>query len=385
MESGRSGPLEGIRILEFAGVGPGPFCAMLLADMGAEVVTIDRVVPHGLGIKREPKHNPITRSRRSIAVDLKHPAGRETVLKLVAAADATIEGNRPGVMERLGLGPDECLAVNPRLVYGRMTGWGQDGPKAMEVGHDLNYLAMSGLLSMIGPKGGAPTVPLNLLGDFAGGGAYLAIGILSALLEARVSGRGQIVDAAMIDGIGSLMTAQFGFLASDRWLSQRGSNFLDGGAPWYATYETSDGKYVSVAAVERKFFDELLRAMDIDPADVTDHMDRSCWPALSERFAGIFRSKSRDAWCLVMEGREACFAPVLDITEAQHEPHALARGGFVDVDGVVQPAPAPRFSRTPSRVRRPPPRPGEHTREVLDAWGFSAEAIDDLRANNAIA
>ena len=380
-----SGPLKGIRIVEFAGVGPGPFCAMLLADMGAEIISLDRTTPHGLGIKKEARFNPTTRSRVSMAVDLKSASGRAVVLRLLEQADALIEGYRPGVMERLGLGPETCLERNRKLVFGRGTGWGQEGPLAESVGHDLNYLALTGALSMIGSRDRGPAIPLNLLGDYAGGGLYLALGIVSALLEAKTSGKGQIVDAAMIDGIQSLMTHYFAFIASGRWVFERESNFFDGGAPWYNVYETKDGKHISVAPVERKFYDQLLEAMGLDPAKVPDQLDRETWPELRRRFADIFRSKTRDEWCEVMEGREVCFAPVLNIDEAVNHPHMRARRSFLDVDGVLQPAPAPRFSRTPSSVRSGPPIPGSNTIEIMSAWGFSDAEIADLRKNGAIA
>ena len=380
-----SGPLKGIRIVEFAGVGPGPFCAMLLADMGAEIISLDRMTPHGLGIKKEARFNPTTRSRLSMAVDLKSASGRAVVLRLLEQADALIEGYRPGVMERLGLGPETCWERNPKLVFGRGTGWGQEGPLADSVGHDLNYLALTGALSMIGSRDRGPAIPLNLLGDYAGGGLYLALGIVSALLETRISGKGQIVDAAMIDGVQSLMTHYFAFIASGRWIFERESNFFDGGAPWYNVYEAKDGKHVSVAPVERKFYDQLLDAMGLDPAKVPDQLDRETWPELRRRLADIFRSKTRDEWCEVMEGREACFAPVLTIEEAVKHPHMRARRSFLDVDGVLQPAPAPRFSRTPSSVRSGPPIPGSNTNEIMSAWGFSDAEIADLRKNGAIA
>jgi alpha-methylacyl-CoA racemase len=367
----RSGPLVGLRIVEFAGVGPGPFCAMLLADMGAEIVTVDRVAAHHLGIPKEPRFNPTLRNRQSIALDLKSPDGVRTALDLVARADALIEGNRPGVMERLGLGPDACFAVNPALIYGRMTGWGQDGPMAQAVGHDLNYLAISGALSMIGPRGGAPAIPLNLLADLGGGGVYLAVGILAALIEARASGTGQVVDAAMVDGLGSLLTHQAGFLASGRWVPERGENFLDGGAPWYNVYETADGGHVTVAAVERKFYDVLLARMGLDPGDFEDQLDRTTWPDLRARFSAIFKTRTCDEWTAIMDGHAACFAPVLSPDEAALHPQLIARGNFIDVDGVRQPAPAPRFSRTPPCVRHGPPEPGADTAAVLAAWGIA--------------
>jgi alpha-methylacyl-CoA racemase len=380
-----SGPLKGIRIVEFAGVGPGPFCAMLLADMGAEIISLDRTTPHGLGIKKEARFNPTTRSRLSMAVDLKSASGHAVVLRLLEQADALIEGYRPGVMERLGLGPETCWERNPKLVFGRGTGWGQEGPLAESVGHDLNYLALTGALSMIGSRDRGPAIPLNLLGDYAGGGLYLALGIVSALLETRTSGKGQIVDAAMIDGVQSLMTHYFAFIASGRWVFERESNFFDGGAPWYNVYETKDGKHVSVAPVERKFYDQLLDAMGLDPSKVPDQLDRETWPELRRQLADIFRSKTRDEWCEVMEGREACFAPVLTIEEAVKHPHMRARRSFLDVDGVLQPAPAPRFSRTPSSVQGGPPIPGSNTSEIMSAWGFSDAEIVDLRKSGAVA
>ena len=379
MSSPTGGVLSGIRIVELAGVGPVPFAAMLLADMGADIVTVDRLVPSGLGVKKEPRFDPTTRSRPSIAVDLKSRQGQAVVLRLVGQADALLEGFRPGVMERLGLGPDVCAQRNPRLVFGRATGWGQDGPLANSVGHDLNYLAITGALSMIGPRDGTPSIPLNLLGDYAGGGVYLALGVLAAILEAKRSGQGQVVDAAMVDGIESMMTHYFAYVASGRWKLQRESNFFDGGAPWYAIYETSDGKHVSVAPVERKFYEQLLVGMGLDAATVPDQLDRSTWPELRRQFAAIFRGKSRDQWCQVMEGRDACFAPVLDLEEAPRHPHLAARHGFETVDGVLQPAPAPRFSRTPSAVRRPPPVPGADTGAALRAWGFNDDELDALR------
>jgi len=380
-----TGPLAGIRMVEFTGVGPGPFCAMLLADMGAEIVSIARTTGHGLGIKKEPRFDPTTRSRKSLAVDLKSPAGQAVAMRLTAQADALIESYRPGVMERLGLGPKACWEKNARLVYGRGTGWGQEGPLADSVGHDLNYLAVTGALAMIGSRDRGPAIPINLLGDYAGGGLYLALGIVSALLEARVSGQGQVVDAAMVDGIGSLLTPQYAFMASGRWVLERESNLLDGGAPWYNVYETSDGKYVAIAPVERKFYDQLLEVLGLDPALVPDQLDRASWPALRRQFADIFRTKTREQWCRVMEGREVCFAPVLDAAEAVDFPHTRARKSFLEVDGVLQPAPAPRFSRTPSSVRCGPPIPGGDRDEIMLAWGFSEAEIAGLRRDGAVA
>ncbi|MBA2935285.1 CoA transferase [Sphingomonas sp. CGMCC 1.13654] len=367
------GPLVGIRVVEFAGVGPGPFCAMLLADMGADVITLDRAVPSNLGIPKEPRFNPITRSRRSIALDLKTEEGRATALAFIAKADALIEGHRPGVMERLGLSPEICHAINPALVYGRMTGWGQEGPLADSVGHDLNYLAMTGALALMGPPE-KPAIPLNLIGDYGGGGVYLALGLLAAIIEARRSGKGQVVDAAMIDGILSLMTAQFGFLESRRWSPVRGSNFLDGGAPWYNVYETADGAHVSVAAIEPKFYCELVAGMGLEASDLPEQMDQAAWPSVRERFAAVFRSRTRDAWVQVMAEREACFAPVLSPAEAARHPHMVARGSHRPVAGVLQPVPAPRFSRTPSTVQGDPPRVGDHDADILADWGVALPA-----------
>ena len=379
------GPLAGVRVVEFAGIGPGPFCAMLLADMGAEVISLDRTTPHGLGFKKETRYNPINRSRRSLAVDLKAPEGIAIALRLLEQADALIEGFRPGVMERLGLGPQECWKVNQRLVFGRMTGWGQEGPFVDVVGHDLNYLAMSGVLPLLGARDRKPAIPLNLLGDFAGGGLYLALGIVSAILESKRSGKGQVVDAAMVDGVASLMTNHFGYEASGNWKAQRESNVIDGGAPWYNLYETKDGKYVSVAAVERKFYLQLLEGMGLDADELPDPADREAWPRVREQFAAVFARRTRDEWCAAMQGREACFAPVLDAQEAMQHPHARARKSYQEVDGVMQPVPAPRFSRTPSAVQCPAPVPGEHTAEVLSAWGFSPAEIEDCGARGLIA
>jgi alpha-methylacyl-CoA racemase len=358
---------------------------MLLADMGAEVVTITRPQPRELGIPREPRFNLTARSRGSIAIDLKNAAGREIVLRMMKRAHALVEGHRPGVMERLGLDPDTCLSANPTLVYGRMTGWGQSGPLAMTVGHDLNYLAITGVLSLFGSNGKPPAIPLNLIADLGGGGTFLALGILAAIMEAKTSGKGQIVDVAMVDGIGSLLTHMFSFFSSGRWIYEREMNFLDGGAPWYNTYETSDGKYVSVAAVERKFFDELLTAMGLLASEIPDQLDRETWPQLKERFAAIFHSKTRDEWCDIMDGKETCFAPILSIEEAMRHPHLVARSNFISVEGVQQPAPAPRFSRTPAAVRRAPASPGADTDEILRSWDFTDEEVKALRKIKVIA
>jgi alpha-methylacyl-CoA racemase len=384
MHSTKDGALRGIRIVEIAGVGPVPFAAMLLADMGAQIITVDRLEPSGLGVKKEPKFDPTTRSRSSIALDLKSEQGREVVLRLVKQADALIEGFRPGVMERLGLGPSECARINKQLVFGRATGWGQEGPLSQAVGHDLNYLAITGALAMMGPRKGVPSVPLNLIGDYAGGGVYLAMGVLAALLEAKASGEGQVVDAAMVDGIESMLTHYYGYLASNRLTLKRESNYFDGGAPWYGVYETSDGKYISIAPVERKFYDELLLAMGLDPKAIPDQLDRSTWQTLRLQFEAIFRGKTREQWCQIMAGRDACFAPVLDLSEAPQHPHLAARRGFEEVDGVLQPGPSPRFSRTPSAIRQPPPKPGSNTHEALSAWGFNANELQALQKAGVI-
>lgn len=376
--------LSGYKIIEFAGIGPAPMCAMLLSDMGAEVLRIDRAEDAGLGIAMEPKFNLLGRGRRSVAIDLKRSEGTEVVLRLLERADALIEGFRPGVMERLGLGPEQCLARNPRLVYGRMTGWGQEGPLARAAGHDANYIALVGALHSIGRKGEAPVPPLNLIGDFGGGALYLALGVVAGLLETQKSGKGQVIDVAMIDGAASLMTAIYGLRAAGLWSDNRGENILDSGAHYYNVYETSDGKYVAIGSIEAKFYQELLRLTGLEADRLPGQNDRSSWPAMNERLAAIFRTKTRDEWCRIMEGSEVCFAPVLSMKEAPNHPHNRHRGTLVEYDGVVQPAPAPRFSRTPSAIQRPPARPGEHTEEALRDWGFSPSELEQLRARGAI-
>ena len=366
------GPLAGIRIIEMAGIGPAPFCCMLLADMGAEVVRIDRLTPSGLGVDTPVRFDLLNRGKRSIALDLKSPEGAATVLKMVGKADILIEGFRPGVMERLGLGPDRCLEANPRLVYGRMTGWGQEGPLAQAAGHDLNYIALTGALDAIGPAGGPPSIPLNLLGDFGGGSLYLAMGVLAALVEARASGKGQVVDAAIVDGVANLMTMFHAFRQMGAWNEARGGNLLDGGAPFYSVYETRDGRHVTLAALERKFYDEAIHRLGLDRADLPDREDRRQWPALREKFAAAIAAKTSDELCEALEGTDACFAPVLDMDEAQKHGHMAARGIYRDVAGVAQPGPAPRFSRTPSEIARPPVGAGADTEAVLADWGIEA-------------
>ena len=378
------GPLTSVKVVELAAIGPAPFCAMLLADLGADVIRLDRTVPVDLGVRVSADRNLLNRGRRSVAVDLKTSAGIEIVKRLVMDADVLIEGFRPGVTERLGIGPDECLHLNPHLVYGRVTGWGQTGPLAHAAGHDIDYIALSGVLGTIGPEEGAPVPPLNLIGDYGGGGAYLALGVISAVLEARTSGRGQVVDAAMVDCAASLLTSVFSQKASGSWVGKRGSNALDGGAPWYRTYETADGKYVAIGAIEPKFYDELLRLVGIDDDSRRLQHDREAWPRLREQFARAFKGKTRAEWCAILEGSDACFAPVLDLDEAPSHPHARARRTFIEVDGVVQPAPAPRFSRTSPQVRSSPPQPGQHTDAVLASVGYTAAECARFRAEGVV-
>jgi len=373
------GPLTGFKVIELAGIGPGPMCAMLLADMGAEIIRIDRVNPPSRG-----GVDLLNRGRRSVSVDLKNPEGIETILRLTGEADALIEGFRPGVTERLGLGPDDCWARNPRLVYGRVTGWGQDGPLAQAAGHDINYIALTGALHAIGDQNNPPAPPLNLIGDFGGGAMYLALGVVSALLESTRSGKGQVVDAAMVDGAASLMTFIYGLKASGQWIDERGRNLVDGGAYFYGTYETADGKFICIAPIEMQFHSEFLKRMAIDPGDIANQMDRAQWPALKARLAVIFKTKSRDEWCVHLEGTDVCFAPVLDTDEAPNHPHNKARDVFVEDFGVVQPAPAPRFGRTPSAIQSPPPQPGEHTSAALADWGFTTDEIATLKECGAV-
>jgi alpha-methylacyl-CoA racemase len=370
----------GLRIVELASIGPVPMCGMLLADLGADGVRVDRLRASGLGVEMAPRFDVNARSRRSVALDLKAPAGREAVLRLVARADVLLEGFRPGVTEKLGLGPAECQAVNPRLVYGRMTGFGQQGPLAQAAGHDLNYIALTGVLHAIGPAAGQPVPPLNLVGDYGGGALYLALGVLAALWERQRSGLGQVVDAAMVDGAASLASIFYGLQAAGDWQAQRGANLLDGGAPFYATYATADDRHVSVAALEPKFFAQLAQVLSLDERFVQGQYDRHLWPALREAIANAIRRQTRQAWCQQLEGSDACFAPVLSFEEAPLHAHAQARGAFVEVDGVVQPAPAPRFARTPAGRPSPAPQTGQHTAEVLAEVGFTPAQIEALVA-----
>jgi alpha-methylacyl-CoA racemase len=370
------GPLAGVRVLEFEAIGPGPFAGMLLADMGADVLLVDRPAGSDLGLKRERWMDVMMRGRRSVTLDLKSKDAAAAALELVARADAVIEGFRPGVMERLGLGPEACLKANPKLVYGRMTGWGQEGPLAARAGHDINYIALAGVLNAFGRKGQAPVPPLNLVGDFGGGGMLLGFGIACALLHAQKTGQGQVVDAAMVDGA-SLLAAMFsGFLAAGRWTEERGANILDTGAPWYDCYETRDGKYVAIGAIEAKFYEELLQRLQL--SGLPPQNDRAGWPAMREAFARAFKAKTRDEWVKVFEGSDACFAPVLSFSEARRHPHNLARRGTISVARLEQPAPAPRFSATPAEVSRVPPERGAGGRKALADWGFAAADMERL-------
>ncbi len=379
------GPLAGVKVVEVAGIGPGPFCAMMLADLGADVVRVDRASGSMVGNPATPPADLLNRGRRSVAVDLKHPDGVATVLDLVERADALIEGFRPGVMERLGLGPDVCTERNARLVYGRMTGWGQDGPYASAAGHDINYIALAGALDPIGRRGGPPVPPLNLVGDFGGGGMLLALGVCAALVEAGRSGQGQVIDAAMVDGSAVLTTMFHSLRAMGIWDDERGTNLLDSGAHFYDAYETADGRYVSIGSIEPQFYAELLRLTGLEGQDLPWQHDKARWPELKERLAAIFATKTRDEWCELMEGTDVCFAPVLSLAEAPEHPHNVARGTFCEVAGIVQPAPAPRFSRTPAEVAGPPPHAGQHTDEVLAEWGVPAERVAERRASGALA
>jgi alpha-methylacyl-CoA racemase len=379
------GPLDGIKIIELAGIGPGPFCAMMLADLGADVIRVERAQNVRGGDPASPPSDVLMRGRRSVGVDLKHPDGVEAVLSLIETAHALIEGFRPGVMERLGLGPDAGLARNPRLVYGRMTGWGQDGPYAPTAGHDINYIALAGALDPIGRRGGPPVPPLNLVGDFGGGGMLLAYGLLAGILSAQRTGEGQVVDAAMVDGAAVLTTMFHAFRAMGIWDDERGTNMLDTGAHYYDVYETADAKYVSIGSIETQFYAELLRITGLEGEELPWQQDKAHWPAMKDRLAAIFKTKTRDEWCALMEGTDVCFAPVLSMGEAPQHPHNIHRGTFLELDGVVQPAPAPRFSATPESVQRPPSHAGQHTDEVLLEWGIDADRVTKLRDAGAIA
>ncbi len=379
----RPGPLNGLRVIEMAAIGPVPMAGMLLSDLGADVVRIDRLSASDLGVPMEPRHDVNARGRRSVALDLKRPEAVEAVRRLIDGADVLLEGFRPGVMERLGLDPEACRARNPRLVVGRMTGFGQTGPLAQAAGHDLNYIALSGALHAIGPAGGKPVPPLNLVGDYGGGALYLAFGVMAALYERQRSGQGQVVDAAMVDGAASLSSLFYGLQAAGRWPGPRGTNLLDGGAPFYDTYETADGRHITLAALEPKFFAQLVSALDLDAQWLGRQYDTRRWPELRGSISAAVRSRTRDDWCAVLEGTDACFAPVLSFEEAPRHAHAAARQAFIQVDGVVQPAPAPRFDRTPAAQPRPAPALGQHTEAVLREAGFTAKEIRNLCASAA--
>ena len=377
------GPLAGLRVVELQGIGPGPFCGMMLADMGAEIIRVDRSSAVGSGARTA---DVLARGRKSIAVDLKHPQGVETVLKLVESADVLLEGFRPGVTERLGLGPDVCLARNPKLVYGRMTGWGQTGTMAHAAGHDINYISLSGVLHAIGEPESRPTPPLNLVGDFGGGGMLLAFGIVAALYERGVSGKGQVIDAAMTDGSALLMNTIVGMMSQGVWNQNRGSNLLDGGAHFYGTYETKDGRHVSIGSIEPQFYALLLEktGLDQDP-DLANQMSRDDWPKLRDKLEAVIASKTRDEWDEIMLGTDICYAPILNFAEAVKHPHNQARQTFVASADITQAAPAPRFSRTEPELPQPPVAPGEHSDEVLASIGLDSAAIAELKESGAVA
>jgi alpha-methylacyl-CoA racemase len=375
------GPLKGIKIIEMAGIGPGPFCGMVLADLGAEVIRVDRASAKGTGSRQEASN----RGKKSIAVDLKSKEGVEIVLKLVQEADAIFEGFRPGVMERLGLGPEECMELNESLVYGRMTGWGQDGPLANAAGHDINYISLSGALAAIGRPGSPPVPPLNLIGDFGGGGMLLALGLVSALLESKQSGKGQVVDAAMTDGSALLMTMIYTMQSSGFWKDSMGSNMLDGGAHFYDTYECSDGKFISLGSIEPQFYKLLCDLAGFDNNLSSDQMSRDGWPEKKKAVKEIILTKTREEWCQIMEGTDVCFAPVLNMEEAPNHPHNKARQTFIELEGATQPAPAPRFSRTNPEVQSSPSLAGEHTDEILQSLNLGADEIEKLKTSGSVA
>ena len=372
------GPLKGFKIIEIAGIGPGQFAGMLLADMGASVVRIERPVKTETVFAAHARFNIMNRSRPIVGVDLKTPEGIKLVLDLCEDADAIFEGFRPGVMERLGIGPTECLARNPKLVYGRMTGWGQQGPLADTVGHDANFIALSGVYAGIGEKDGKPVYPLNLVGDMGGGGAYLVIGLLSALLEASKSGRGQVIDAAMVDGAASQMASIWGFRAAGAWKDERGSNILDGGAPFYTAYRTKDNLHIAVAPIENRFYRNLLDVLGLDDIDPARQHDQSQWDDVRQKIQAVFETRSRDEWCQILEGTETCCTPILNMSEVTTHPHNVTRETFVSIDGITQPAPAPRFSRTASKIASPAGPARDDLQHVLREWGASAETLAKL-------
>ena len=379
------GPLQGVRVIEIASLAPAPFACMVLSDLGADVIRVDRASGGAGGIGGEATADPLCRGRRSVGLNLKDPAGIGVLLRLIDSADVLIEGFRPGVTERLGFGPDVCLSRNPGLVYGRMTGWGQEGPMAQMAGHDINYIAIAGALDPVGRAGERPLPPINLVGDFGGGGMLLALGVLAALYERSRSGRGQVVDAAMVDGAALLTSFIHGLRGQGLWQDARGTNLLDSGAPFYDTYETADGLFMSVGALEPQFYAALLRGLGLDGEDLPAQLDRDRWPELRARFTAVFKSRTRDEWTEIFDGTDACVAPVLGLGEAPAHPHAVARTGFVDVGGLTQPAPAPRFDRTPAATPTPPVRAGEHTDATLAELGLTETEIAELREQGAIA
>ena len=374
------GPLKGIKVVEMAGIGPGPFCAMMLSDMGAEVIRVDRLAHKGSGHKA----NVLNRGRRSIAIDLKNSQGVDTVKKLIDQADVVIEGFRPGVMERLGLGPEECLERNPRLVFGRMTGWGQQGPLAHAAGHDINYISIGGALGAMGHPDRPPSPPLNLVGDFGGGAMYLLAGVLAALVERASSNKGQVIDAAMTDGTASLLTPFYGMMAMGMWTTQRSDNRLDGGAHYYGSYTCSDGKHISIGSIEPQFYALLLELCGIDDPEFLKQNEKESWASLRQKLEELFATKPQAQWCELLEGTDVCFAPVLNLAEAPQHPHNKARASFVDFEGVTQPAPAPRFSRSQSSIQSAAAIAGEHSEEILKDWGFDDHTIAELARENAI-
>ena len=374
------GPLTGIKVVEMAAIGPGPFCSMMLSDMGAEIIRIDRLNQKGSGHRANVLH----RGRKSIAVDLKNPQGVEITLELIEQADVVVEGFRPGVMERLGLGPEVCLERNPKLVFGRMTGWGQDGPLSQAAGHDINYISVAGALGAMGYADRPPAPPLNLVGDFGGGAMYLLAGILAALVERSSSGKGQVIDAAMTDGTASLLSGFYGMMSMNMWTTERYSNRLDGGAYYYGSYECKDGKHISIGSLEPQFYALLLEKCEISEDSFKEQLDQASWPIKREKMEAIFKTKTREEWCKIMEGSDVCFAPVLDLSEAPDHPHNKARKTYLNFQGVTQPAPAPRFSRTQGTIQSPAALVGEHTDEVLADWGFSEEKIAELKTKGAI-
>ncbi|MEH6551133.1 MAG: CaiB/BaiF CoA-transferase family protein [Pseudomonadales bacterium] len=380
-----AGPLSGYKIIELVGLGPAPFGCMMLADLGAEVIRIDRPGGSAISFASSPKLDLLNRGKRSVCLNLKDPAAIEILLQMVEKADAIVEGNRPGVLEKLGLGPDVLLARNPKIVIGRMTGWGQDGPLAHAAGHDLNYIALAGALHPMGYKGQKPAIPLNLVGDFGGGGLLLAYGILAALLEAQKSGIGQVVDANMMDGVTSLMAIVFGAYQSGFWSDERGTNMLDGGSFYYNVYETLDGKYVTIGSIEPQFYAELLRILGEDGKALPEQYDMEKWPEAVEHLTGVFKKKTREQWCELMEGTDVCFAPVLSMSELKDHPHHKARGLFNEEDGVWQPTPAPRFSRTEAKLTTSPVAPGANSDEILAEFGFDDKQVAELKEKGSVA